>query len=107
LKRKTEYNRGYELAKKGLQEGFETELPEGISKSSVGETVLQNLADRYEKIGPTILESLTLLNKDAKTSELDLCDEMTEELKSEIKLVEGEFEIKWNYLSGHCGAKRD
>ena len=41
----------------------------------------------------TILEALTLLNKETKVSELDLCDEMTEELKSEIKLVEGEFEL--------------
>lgn len=41
----------------------------------------------------TILEALTLLNKDSKVSELDLCDEMAEELKSEIKIVEGEFEL--------------
>ncbi|MBI3841924.1 MAG: AAA family ATPase [Thaumarchaeota archaeon] len=41
----------------------------------------------------TILEALTLLNKDAKVSELDLCDEMSEELKSEMKVVEGEFEL--------------
>jgi predicted ATP-dependent endonuclease of OLD family len=40
-----------------------------------------------------ILEALTLLNKEVKVSELDLCDEMTEELKSEIKLVEGDFEL--------------
>lgn len=46
---------------------------------------------RNESGKTTILESLTLLNKDAKLSDLDLCDEMTEELKSEIKLVEGEF----------------
>ena len=41
----------------------------------------------------TILEALTLLNKDSKVSELDLCDEMAEDLKSEIKIVEGEFEF--------------
>ena len=41
----------------------------------------------------TILEALTLLNKEAKTSELDLCDEMSEELKSEMRIVEGEFEL--------------
>jgi predicted ATP-dependent endonuclease of OLD family len=40
-----------------------------------------------------ILEALTLLNKEVKLSELDLCDEMTEELKSEMKLVEGDFEL--------------
>lgn len=46
---------------------------------------------RNESGKTTILEALTLLNKDTKLSELDLCDEMTEELKSEVKLVEGEF----------------
>ena len=46
---------------------------------------------RNESGKTTILEALTLLNKEVKLSELDLCDEMTEELKSEIKLVEGEF----------------
>lgn len=46
---------------------------------------------RNESGKTTILEALTLLNKDTKVSELDLCDEMTEELKSEMKLAEGEF----------------
>jgi predicted ATP-dependent endonuclease of OLD family len=46
---------------------------------------------RNESGKTTILESLALLNKDMKLSELDLCDEMTEELKSEMKLVEGDF----------------
>jgi predicted ATP-dependent endonuclease of OLD family len=46
---------------------------------------------RNESGKTTILEALTLLNKDTKLSELDLCDEMTEELKSEIRLAEGEF----------------
>jgi predicted ATP-dependent endonuclease of OLD family len=46
---------------------------------------------RNESGKTTILEALTLLNKDAKLSELDLCDEMTEELKSEVRLAEGEF----------------
>lgn len=46
---------------------------------------------RNESGKTTILEALTLLNKDTKLSELDLCDEMTEDLKSEIKLAEGEF----------------
>ncbi|HJU14411.1 MAG TPA: AAA family ATPase [Candidatus Nitrosotalea sp.] len=48
---------------------------------------------RNESGKTTILEALTLLNKDQKTSDLDLCDEMTEELKAEIKLAEGEFEL--------------
>ncbi|MEO9277458.1 MAG: AAA family ATPase [Nitrososphaera sp.] len=48
---------------------------------------------RNESGKTTILEALTLLNKDSKISELDLCDEMTEELKSEIKLAEGDFEL--------------
>jgi len=46
---------------------------------------------RNESGKTTILEALTLLNKDTKLSDLDLCDEMTEVLKSEIKLAEGEF----------------
>ena len=46
---------------------------------------------RNESGKTTILEALTLLNKDTKVSELDLCDEMTEVLKSEIKLAEGRF----------------
>ncbi|MFB5598097.1 MAG: ATP-dependent endonuclease, partial [Nitrosopumilaceae archaeon] len=39
---------------------------------------------------------LTLLNRDEKISELDLCDEMSEELKSEVRLAEGEFELSPN-----------
>ena len=34
-----------------------------------------------------------MLDKDEAISELDLCDEMTERLKSEIKIVEGDFEL--------------
>ena len=48
---------------------------------------------RNESGKTTILEALTLLNKDAKISELDLCDEMAEELKAELNLVEGDFEL--------------
>jgi len=48
---------------------------------------------RNESGKTAILEALTLLNKDTKVSELDLCDEMAEELKSEIRIVEGEFEF--------------
>ncbi len=48
---------------------------------------------RNESGKTAILEALTLLNKDEKISELDLCDEMTEELKSDLKIVEGEFQL--------------
>lgn len=48
---------------------------------------------RNESGKTTILQSLTLLNKEERVSELDLCDEMTEELKSEVTLVEGEFAL--------------
>ncbi|HYL67187.1 MAG TPA: AAA family ATPase [Nitrosopumilaceae archaeon] len=48
---------------------------------------------RNESGKTTILEALTLLNKDSKVSELDLCDEMTDELKSEIRVAEGDFEL--------------
>ncbi len=48
---------------------------------------------RNESGKTTILEALTLLNKDQKVSELDLCDEMSEELKSEVKLAEGDFDL--------------
>src|SRR5579863_4877421 len=48
---------------------------------------------RNESGKTTILEALTLLNKDQKVSELDLCDEMTEELKSEVNLAEGDFDL--------------
>ena len=45
---------------------------------------------RNESGKTTILQALTLLNKDEDLSELDLCDEMTERLKSEIRVVEGD-----------------
>jgi predicted ATP-dependent endonuclease of OLD family len=48
---------------------------------------------RNESGKTTILEALTLLNKDTKLSELDLCDEMTEDLKLEVRLAEGEFTL--------------
>ncbi|MGI0027635.1 MAG: AAA family ATPase, partial [Nitrosopumilaceae archaeon] len=53
---------------------------------------------RNESGKTTILEALTLLNKDSKASELDLCDEMTDELKSEIRLAEGDFELNENEI---------
>jgi len=44
----------------------------------------------------TILQALTLLNRDEVVSDLDLCDEMTEELKNEINIADGEFEFTPN-----------
>jgi len=51
---------------------------------------------RNESGKTTILQALTLLNRDEKVSELDLCDEMAESLKQETRLVEGEFDLNEN-----------
>jgi len=61
---------------------------------SVGD--LAAFVGRNESGKTTILQALTLLNKDEKISDLDLCDEMSEELKSEIILAEGEFDLSQN-----------
>lgn len=64
-----------------------------------GEITVGDLAafvGRNESGKTTILQALTLLNKDELVSDLDLCDEMTEELKEEMKLAEGEFELSQN-----------
>ncbi len=53
---------------------------------------------RNESGKTTILQALTLLNKDEIISELDLCDEMSEELKNEIRLAEGEFDLSTNEI---------
>ena len=53
---------------------------------------------RNESGKTTILQALTLLNKDQLISELDLCDEMTEDLKQEIRLAEGEFDLNQNEI---------
>ena len=61
-----------------------------------GEITVGDLAafvGRNESGKTTILQALTLLNRDEVISELDLCDEMSEELKDEVKLAEGEFEL--------------
>ena len=61
-----------------------------------GEITVGDLAafvGRNESGKTTILQALTLLNKGEEISELDLCDEMSEELKDEIRLAEGEFEL--------------
>ena len=48
---------------------------------------------RNESGKTTILQALTLLNKEQQISELDLCDELAEELKNEVRLAEGEFDL--------------
>jgi len=61
-----------------------------------GDIVVGDLAafvGRNESGKTTILQALTMLDKDEVISELDLCDEMTERLKSEIRIVEGDFEL--------------
>lgn len=58
---------------------------------SVGD--LAAFVGRNESGKTTILQALTLLNRNETVSELDLCDEMSEELKSEVCLAEGEFEL--------------
>src|SRR3990170_2040532 len=47
---------------------------------------------RNESGKTTILQGLTLLNKDENVSNLDLCDEMSEELKNEINIADGDFD---------------
>ncbi|RNJ76337.1 MAG: ATP-dependent endonuclease [Nitrosopumilus sp. D6] len=54
---------------------------------------------RNESGKTTILEALTLLNKEEVVSELDLCDEMTDDLKDEVRLAEGEFELNQNEIT--------
>ena len=64
-----------------------------------GDIVVGDLAafvGRNESGKTTILQALTMLNRDEMISELDLCDEMTEHLKSEIRVVEGDFELNHN-----------
>ena len=61
-----------------------------------GEITVGDLAafiGRNESGKTTILQALTLLNRGEQVSELDLCDEMSDELKDEIRLAEGEFEL--------------
>ena len=61
-----------------------------------GDVVVGDLAafvGRNESGKTRILQALTLLNKEEGISDLDLCDEMTERLKSELKIVEGDFDL--------------
>lgn len=51
---------------------------------------------RNESGKTTILQAITLLNKEEGISDLDLCDEMAEELKDEVKIVEGQFQLNEN-----------
>jgi len=53
---------------------------------------------RNESGKTTILQGLTLLNKDENVSSLDLCDEMSEELKNEINIAEGDFDLTINEI---------
>ena len=67
-----------------------------------GEITVGDLAafvGRNESGKTTILQALTMLNRDEKVSELDLCDEMFEDLKEEIRLAEGEFELNPNEIN--------
>jgi predicted ATP-dependent endonuclease of OLD family len=66
-----------------------------------GEIMVGDLAafvGRNESGKTTILQALMLLNRDEKVSELDLCDEMSEELKDEVRLVEGDFDLSSNEI---------
>ncbi|MBT8243338.1 MAG: AAA family ATPase [Nitrosopumilus sp.] len=67
-----------------------------------GEITVGDLAafvGRNESGKTTILQALTLLNKDEELSELDLCDEMNEELKDEMRLAEGEFDLNQHEIN--------
>jgi predicted ATP-dependent endonuclease of OLD family len=67
-----------------------------------GEITVGDLAafvGRNESGKTTILQALTLLNRDEIVSELDLCDEMNEELKEEMKLAEGNFDLSQHEIS--------
>ena len=73
-----------------------------------GEITVGDLAafvGRNESGKTTILQALTLLNRDEEVSELDLCDEMNEELKERIDSFINEKNIieqgifNWEYIS--------
>ncbi len=64
-----------------------------------GEITVGDLAafvGRNESGKTAILQALTLLNKEEQVSDLDLCDEMVEDLKEEIRLAEGDFDLNQN-----------
>ena len=67
-----------------------------------GEITVGDLAafvGRNESGKTTILQALTLLNRDEQVSDLDLCDEMNEELKEEMRLAEGQFDLNQHEIS--------
>lgn len=67
-----------------------------------GEITVGDLAafvGRNESGKTTILQALTLLNRDEEMSELDLCDELNEELKKEMRLAEGAFDLSQHETS--------
>ncbi len=67
-----------------------------------GEITVGDLAafvGRNESGKTTILQALTLLNRDEQVSDLDLCDEMNDELKEEMILAEGNFDLTQNEIS--------
>ena len=67
-----------------------------------GEITVGDLAafvGRNESGKTTILQALTLLNRDEQVSELDLCDEMNDELKEEMRLAEGVFDLSQHEIS--------
>ena len=73
-----------------------SELGHIVAFHDSGEITVGDLAafiGRNESGKTTILQALTLLNRGEQVSELDLCDEMSDELKDEIRLAEGEFEL--------------
>ena len=51
---------------------------------------------RNESGKTTILQALTLLNRNESISDLDLCDEMSDELKEEMSIVSGDFDLTPN-----------
>jgi len=67
-----------------------------------GEITVGDLAafvGRNESGKTTILQALTLLNRDQEVSELDLCDEMNEELREEMRLAEGDFDLNQHEIN--------
>ena len=54
---------------------------------------------RNESGKTTILQALTLLNRNESISDLDLCDEMSDELKEEMPIVSGDFDLTPNETS--------
>ena len=58
---------------------------------------------RNESGKTTILQALTLLNRNESISDLDLCDEMSDELKEEMSIVSGDFDLTPNETESNQG----